>query len=349
MQSDRVPETTGRRRRAALLALAGLCLLLALGAAPAAAAPGDQPEPQDWATNGTVHAVAPAPDGSTYIGGSFSRVGQLIGGFAAIEATSGAPDASWPIVDGWVRAVAPDGAGGWFIGGEFRAVGGVARRNLAHIRADGTLDPAWDPDVDGSVDALAVSGGTVYVGGYFEHIGGQDRDYIAALEDGRNGCPRLARGAEHRVRGEMVHLKRDGLPAVGEGNTVVQPLPDGAILPPHAERHPSAESRIQPHIQPHGGRERCPIRGAVDRRDRHRTPRCRGKLRGIRGCNHGHHTRRYHAGRAVEGDVTIGRPREFDYLGLIGAVTPDETAQAERRQQDNTTPKHDRILRRVPS
>jgi hypothetical protein len=168
------------------LCLLCACCLAALLVAPVAArasgVPSSTPDQQVWVTNGSVNAIATAPDGTTYIGGSFTYVGPMTGSAAALNATSGAPDMTFPYVDGTVHAAVTDGAGGYYIGGDFTKVGGLTRNDIAHILANGSVDPAFDPNANGSVLTLAVSGQTVYAGGLFTSIGGQTRNYIAALD-----------------------------------------------------------------------------------------------------------------------------------------------------------------------
>ncbi|MGE5176425.1 MAG: hypothetical protein ACM3JJ_08625, partial [Hyphomicrobiales bacterium] len=134
-----------------------------------------------WVTNGPVNTVV--RDGRTiYIGGKFTRVSPASGCGVPLDASSGAPLTSFPMVTGGeILAVVPDGAGGWYIGGLFESVGGVARSNLAHIASDLSVSP-WNPGCDSLVLALAVSGSTIYVGGQFSTIGGQPRSNIAALD-----------------------------------------------------------------------------------------------------------------------------------------------------------------------
>ncbi len=90
--------------RSRSLSLVCVCCLAAFVAAPAAAraaAPlSSTPDQQAWVTNGTVVAIAIGPDGTTYIGGNFTYVGPNTGGGAALDATSGAPDMSFPLVEG---------------------------------------------------------------------------------------------------------------------------------------------------------------------------------------------------------------------------------------------------------
>ena len=72
-----------------------ICSLAVLLAAPVTAlaegTPSSTPDQQVWVTDGTVNATAIGPDGTTYIGGSFTCVGPDTGSGAALDATSGAP------------------------------------------------------------------------------------------------------------------------------------------------------------------------------------------------------------------------------------------------------------------
>jgi hypothetical protein len=160
-------------------------LLSAPSMARATGEPSSTPDEEVWVTDGTVRAIAIAPDGTTYIGGDFFYVGPRTGHGVALDATTGVHDPSFPLVDGGVvSAAVPDGSGGYYIGGGFTEVGGLTRNHIAHILSDGTVDAAFDPDADGTVSALAVSGSTVYAGGWFTTIGGQTRNHIAALDAG---------------------------------------------------------------------------------------------------------------------------------------------------------------------
>jgi len=129
--------------------------------------------PNAIAFNGSLHAIAPAADGTVYVGGTFREVGITMGSAVPISISSGRMAAAdFPIVAGTVAAVVPDGTGGWFLGGQFTSVGNVARKNLARVLANGAIDLHWAPQaVDGDVLALAVSGTTLYVGGRFENVG----------------------------------------------------------------------------------------------------------------------------------------------------------------------------------
>lgn len=127
--------------------------------------------PNTVAFNSTVEALAPAPDGTVYVGGAFNNVGVASGSLVALDGNSGelAPR-EFPLVSGTVNAIVSDGAFGWFIGGKFTRVGNTPRENLAHIKADGSVDTAFDHSCDGPVFALARFQSTLFVGGKFNAI-----------------------------------------------------------------------------------------------------------------------------------------------------------------------------------
>jgi len=169
----------------------GLCVMCAcsVGAvlvAPVARAdllPSSTPDAGVPFTDGSVWAVATAPNGITYIGGDFTHIRLDMGSGVALSATSDAIDGRFPRVNGPVSATVADGAGGFYIAGSFSKVGGIYRNKIAHILADGEVDVAFNQYyTDGSVTALALSGSTLYVGGAFTSVGGQFRHSIAALD-----------------------------------------------------------------------------------------------------------------------------------------------------------------------
>jgi hypothetical protein len=134
--------------------------------------------------NGQVFAMAVASDGTTYLGGAFTRVGTATGSGVPVDAATGLPLPSFPKVVGTVvwKALG-DGQGGWFICGMFAQVGGLERNGLAHIRPDGTVDPTWDAQIQGqAVLEMKRSGSILYIGGGFTHAGGFTRNGLAALD-----------------------------------------------------------------------------------------------------------------------------------------------------------------------
>jgi hypothetical protein len=140
--------------------------------------------PNNLAFNDVVRAAARAADGTTYLGGQFTRVGIRSGqGVALDTATGRAQMPGFPVIGpGGISAAVADGAGGWYIGGDFQRIGGAEKKHLARMRADGSLDPSWKPLPDGSVWSLALMKGVLYVGGRFTTINGQKRIGLAAVD-----------------------------------------------------------------------------------------------------------------------------------------------------------------------
>ena len=141
-------------------------------------------KPNSLAFNDSVWALATAADGTTYLGGDFTKIGITSGQGMTLDATSGRPSvAGFPVIGGGgVIAATPDGSGGWYIGGDFLRVGTTSKKYLAHMRADGSLDANWTPQPDGTVRTIAVMNGVVYVGGTFSTINGQKRIGLAAID-----------------------------------------------------------------------------------------------------------------------------------------------------------------------
>ncbi len=125
--------------------------------------------------NNNVLAIAKAPDGSTYVGGSFTNVAEYTGN--AIKFDPGDTpgfNINDVKVQGTVLAIVPIPEGGWYIGGSFSRINGIPRPRLARINADGSLHE-FNPTVNIlSVASLVFdSSGKLYVGGLISFgIGG---------------------------------------------------------------------------------------------------------------------------------------------------------------------------------
>src|SRR5262245_33320684 len=107
-------------------------------------------------------------------------VSQPTGGFADLDAATGAVLPTHPEVDGEVYSIARHPTDGWILGGSFISVGGQPRLNLAHVRADGTV-AAWNPGTNGPVYAVHASSVEVFVGGSFTVLGGENRTNLGKL------------------------------------------------------------------------------------------------------------------------------------------------------------------------
>lgn len=134
--------------------------------------------------NNNIDAVTSAPDGSLYVGGTFTGVNAITAGNGIAAATSSSTVQDMVRPNTTVNATVPDGVGGWYIGGSFTSVGGVTRNRVAHIMADGTLG-SFNPNITGtSVNALAYNGltDTLYIGGVFSTVNGAtSRTNVAAV------------------------------------------------------------------------------------------------------------------------------------------------------------------------
>lgn len=151
----------------------------------------NQPNPQ-LVANGTVQAMARAPDGSVFVGGHFSSIAGIPRSNIAKLLPDGTLDPIWnPGADDQVQALAVDAEGAVYAGGQFIHAGGLERPYVAKFdeNGSGAVDASWDARSTSPIYAIGVdSGGVVFVGGTFfvaapgfATIGGQPRNYIAKL------------------------------------------------------------------------------------------------------------------------------------------------------------------------
>jgi outer membrane protein assembly factor BamB len=151
------------RRAASVATMCGMSVALAVGSvAPASAAYAPAPiGPTEWIPDGPVLAVVVSGN-RVFVGGTFT------GGFAALDATTGA--LVWTgKADGGVRALAMSADGTHVIaGGGFLTVDGATHRKLASINAaTGVAEPKWRASAGGMVRDIQVVGDTAYFGGTF--------------------------------------------------------------------------------------------------------------------------------------------------------------------------------------
>ena len=151
---------------------------------------------------GSVWAILREPDGSTILGGRFTRVGALARLNLLRLLPEGIVDPAWQAnVNGEpvpyrpppgessfpftvaVGALARDVLGRIYVGGTFNKVGGSARANVARLSASGQVDADWNPGADGAVSDIETDTATsVYLAGNFETVGGQPRVSLARLD-----------------------------------------------------------------------------------------------------------------------------------------------------------------------
>ncbi|MQA86958.1 MAG: hypothetical protein GEV03_20590 [Streptosporangiales bacterium] len=143
--------------------------------------------------DGTVDALAPGPDGTVMVGGSFRAVdGSDAAGLARLRVSDGTPAGSFAAANGPVRALAAHG-GSLYVGGRFSRVNGVSRSGLARLDAnDGSVDRGFRIRPGESrkgalrVIALALSpdGSRLAIGGTFTRVDGKPRPQLALVDTG---------------------------------------------------------------------------------------------------------------------------------------------------------------------
>ncbi len=135
--------------------------------------------------NGAVNALAVAPDGTVFVGGSFSSVGGAARrNLVAIDPVTGAAEAWTPAPNKPVNAlVVSDGV--LYVGGSFTSISGHSRARLAAFDlATLTLSDGWTPSANKKVKGMAASvdgSGDVVVVGSFTSIDGRSQPRLAAL------------------------------------------------------------------------------------------------------------------------------------------------------------------------
>lgn len=130
--------------------------------------------------DGPVNALAAAPGGGVYAGGSFSTVaGQARGNLAAVD--SGGSATGWnPGADGPVHALATR-AGTVYVGGAFGTLGSQPRANVGAVDGSGAAT-GWNPGTNGAVRAIAPTNDAIFLGGSFAAAGGSPRSNLAAID-----------------------------------------------------------------------------------------------------------------------------------------------------------------------
>lgn len=127
-------------------------------------------------------------DGSTLLGGNFTRAGALAReGFVRMDANSTvlAPFAS--ILGGGTTemlGLSRDPQGRWLAYGQFTSINGVGRPSLGRLLADGSLDPSFAPaggNASRVTAARVLRDGRVLVAGLFDTYQGQPRRGLAML------------------------------------------------------------------------------------------------------------------------------------------------------------------------
>ncbi|MEP6758536.1 MAG: hypothetical protein ABJB55_05020 [Actinomycetota bacterium] len=172
-----------------------------------------------WAPGGVsagiVNALAVAPAGTIYVGGSFtgiagagrSRIAALSPAGAVTSWNPGANDTVWALAATTTSVYA---------GGAFTTLAHVAQSRLGAIDATTGGALAWiGTGADAPVRSLALSGATLYVGGDFANLDGAARAHLGAVGIADGTATGFAPGADDvvtllSVSGDGTHLVAGG-------------------------------------------------------------------------------------------------------------------------------------------
>lgn len=198
---------------------AWLCLLCASLGGPLAAQDTAPllPTPNiDPVLAGDVDVLHKLVDGRTMVGGSFSRLGNVVADGCGRLLQDGSPDAGFQCAVGNAKAFAVDASGRVYL-----------LRNssptLARLLPNGALDPGFTALEDGGISTLVIAGDALYLGGNFSSIRGVARAGLARLSLDGVLDPGWNPGADANV-GAM-RAPGDGFLYVGGAFSTVGGLP----------------------------------------------------------------------------------------------------------------------------
>lgn len=159
--------------------------------------------------NGPVYAVISDRVGGWFVGGNFTKVGNVPLNRIAHINQKGEADPNWnPNANGAILTMALGGDGSTlYFGGDFTSIGNQTRNHLGAVNAtNGTLT-SWNPNANRSVYTVAVHGSTIYVGGDFTQVDGLERNRIAAITTDEESLTRITNwnpGADAYVKSIVV-------------------------------------------------------------------------------------------------------------------------------------------------
>jgi uncharacterized delta-60 repeat protein len=143
--------------------------------------------------SGGYTGIAPRPDGSLVVAGSFTTLGGLSRARIARLTATGTVDAAFDPGSGVEGNSSPaygltmQSDGKVLVGGYFNHYDGVAQYGTARINEDGSLDsafatdPTWQNGVDTKLCFAIQADGKILMGGNFSVCGGKGRRYLARV------------------------------------------------------------------------------------------------------------------------------------------------------------------------
>ncbi|MEO6036487.1 MAG: hypothetical protein ABIQ35_14640, partial [Verrucomicrobiota bacterium] len=131
--------------------------------------------------SGIVKAIVPDDAGGWFIGGTFTRIGDVaITNIARLNSDLSL-DTRWNagMVGSTVNALILE-SGRLYIGGQFSRINGQTIGNLAGVNAS-NASVAWNPQLAGTVNAIRIDAGLLYAGGSFFSVGSSNVQNLAAI------------------------------------------------------------------------------------------------------------------------------------------------------------------------
>lgn len=161
----------------------------------------------DTGLNDAVFSIAVREDGTTLIGGSFTRFQNIPQNGIVSLNNDGSYDASFNIGSGFnetVRKIVTQPDGKILVGGDFTEFDGATANHIVRLNADGSRDLTFDADsgFNNYVQTIAVQpDGKVLIGGRFTEFNGLPQKYFVRLNaDGSKDTSfDVAEAFNHRV------------------------------------------------------------------------------------------------------------------------------------------------------
>lgn len=173
------------------------------------------------AYSGFLSFSVPSSEGSTLIGGNFTKIfGNAVSHFARILPDGSLDSTFKPNPNDSVMTVHRHEDGSLTFAGNFTAVGNQSRTRIARLRRDGSLDPAFTPVANNRIDVLKVQpDGRILIGGMFTSVNGVTRNRIARLLPDGSLDTAFNPNVNSNVR--TIALQEDGRILIGGAFTTV--------------------------------------------------------------------------------------------------------------------------------
>ncbi|MFL5791478.1 MAG: hypothetical protein ACJ76A_08230 [Actinomycetota bacterium] len=167
-------------------------------------------------TGGSVTALAVGPNGTVYVGGSFTGVAGAGRSHIAAVAPDGSLTSWNPGASDTVATLAAD-ATDVYAGGDFTTLAHTGQNFVGAIDGSTGSAAGWTgTGADAPVNALALSGSTLFVGGAFATVDGQARARLGAVSTADGHATAFAADADGSVG--VLSVSADGSHLVAGGN-----------------------------------------------------------------------------------------------------------------------------------